>query len=249
MKKMFSIIFAMMIALCACRDNDVSQKSNSSDQDNRGGFDLSIGDTELDSNSTTNDDIILSIEGPTITSYDDIDSIYQFDLNGKHYALPCSISDFLDNEDTISEKDLAYTVPSKHIVGQIYVHLSGSEDSRIELLVANDSEQDMSVMECEKVVGVTVRDDANVEFILNSNIRVDLRDDKVYTFLENLQKAYGTEKLIYSENPDSYTWRFYKKVNSEHDNAIIFGLLPGMDMIQLSDSGFTMEYAGRPDTN
>lgn len=85
--------------------------------------------------------------------------------------------------------------------------------------------------------------------MLNSNILVNLSDDAAYAFLEGLQKNYGMEEPIYSEDQYSYTWRFYKKINSEYDDAIVFGLLPGMDMIQLSNSGFTMKYAGRPDAN
>ena len=254
MKRYFSVLLVLMVLLLtSCGNTNVSSgvddsKDTLPGEESPGMTAEPPSNVDEDETSTGKDENTTpTFEGINISSYDDIDSIYQFDLNGKHYSLPCLVSDFLSNGDTISESDLSYIVPANHVVGQIYVHPEGIADAKIELSVINDSDQDMSVLECNRVVAVTVREDSNVDFVIGPGINI--LDPN--TSVTDLQKYYGTMKPIYSssEGDDytTYSWHFYKKINSEYDDIFFnWGYSPGMDEIRLSNT-FEMRYIGRPD--
>lgn len=245
MKKILSLILvlALCLALCACgAGKDKAETTTQTDAGTTPALEPEIILDTSESASETTTSETPAYEGISITNYDDIDAIYTFQINGKQHRLPCTVSEFLDNGDTISENTLNTTIPAEHSMGQIRVHPDGKEDAYIELTVLNDTENAMTVLECNQVIGITLREDSNVSFLLSSGI--DLMAET--TTLEDIQKYYGTVSPIYSESSGVYTWRFYKKINSDYDGSIVFGTLPGMDIFTISQNHIRLEYAGRP---
>ena len=173
-----------------------------------------------------------------VSSYDDIDEIYTFQLEGSTYSLPCTVSEFLDNGCTMSEHSLTTTIPAQRVMGQLRVYPGESEDSYIELSVMNDTDSDRTVQECDKVVGITIRDDSNVSLILSTGI--DIGSGTVD--LETMKAVYGSESPCYGKNQ----WSFYKLLNQNFDGVFALGIGPGMDRLTLSDGKITLEYCGRP---
>ena len=178
-----------------------------------------------------------------VSSYDDIDKIYTFQLEGSTYSLPCTVSEFLDNGCTMSEHSLTTTIPAQRVMGQLRVYPTGNEDSYIELSVLNDTDSDRTVQECDKVVGITIRDDSNVSLILSTGI--DIGSGTVD--LETMHNAYFSFRPVYRTVGESmYIWEFYKLINDDYDGAFVLGLAPGMDRLTVDDGKISLEYAGRP---
>ena len=177
-------------------------------------------------------------EAVEITSYEDIAQIYQFDLEGVPYALPCTIDDFVNNGCTIDDTYLEEKIEAQTSMSLIPVHPDGDEEKTIYIEVFNDTDQDMTIGECQKVIGVSVDSESNVSFILNSGIDVLAED----TELDDMKAIYGTDSNIFSEDDSSATWNFYKALSSDSDETEIYSMLqPGTDIMRIS-SNFTMEY-------
>lgn len=183
-----------------------------------------------------------SASAVTVTSYDDIDEIYQFDLEGKHYKLPCTIDEFIQNECIIDEDYLQETIPAQHSMGMIKTHPAADENKYVYLEVLNDTDQDMTVQECQKVVGITVYDDSEVSFVLNSGLKF-VYDE---AFFADLKKTYGTDETIYEEDDYGATWCFYHALPKEDDSFVISSSLqPGTDRMNLDNNSFELQYIGR----
>lgn len=174
-----------------------------------------------------------------VTSYEDIEEIYQFDLEGTHYKLPCTIDEFMQNGCTISDAYLQKIVEAQKSMGLVRMHPDGDEEKYVYIEVLNDTDQDMTLQECQKVIGITVCDDSDVSFVLNSGLKV-VYDE---TFFESLKKTYGTDENIYREDDTNATWKFYQALPNEDDSFVIYSMLqPGTDCMELDNSSFELQY-------
>lgn len=225
-------ICAMSLSMTACggkeEEGDESAATTQQEQS-------SVEDTSTEEEKA-------AVSPVTVTSYDDIDEIYQFDLEGKHYKLPSTIDEFTQNGCIIDETYLQETVPAQHSMGMISAHPDGDENKYVYLEVLNDTDQDMTVQECQKVVGITVYDDSEVSFVLNSGLEFSY--DEV--FFADLKTTYGTDETIYQEDEYGATWNFYHAIPQEDDSFVIYSSLqPGTDQMSLDDDSFELQYIGR----
>lgn len=174
-----------------------------------------------------------------ITSYEDIEEIYQFDLEGAHYELPCTVEEFMQNGCTISDSYLQETVSAQHSIGLIKVHPNGDENKYIYIEILNDTDQDKTVQECQKVIGVSVCYDSEVSFVLNSGVKLSYDE----TFLEDLKKMYGMDETIYQEETEYVMWSFYHAIPREDDSLVVYSMLqPGTDYMRLDNTSFELQY-------
>lgn len=174
-----------------------------------------------------------------VTSYEDIEQIYQFDLEGVHYKLPCTIDEFIQNGCTISESYLQEIVEAQHSVGLIKMHPDGEEDKYVYIEVLNDTDEDMTLQECQKVIGITVEEDSEVSFVLNSGLKFSYDE----TFFESLKKTYSTDDTIYKEDENGARWCFYHALPKEDDSLVMYSMLQqGTDCMELDNSSFELQY-------
>lgn len=261
MKKLISLLLALVLvlSLCACGSNDNAETTAATQPAQTaaptetteemapcGNDVIAREEAEKEKNQT-----VPAYAPVSVSSYDDIDEIYTFQLEGDTYSLPCKVSDFLNNGCTMSERNLTTTIPAQRIMGQLRVYPNGNEDSYIELYVMNDTDSDMTVQECNQVVGITVMEDSNVSLILSTGI--DIGSGTVD--LETMKAVYGSESPVYRESREStFIWEFYELINHDYDDAFyISGLFPGMDALTVNvakesyeRNSIKLEYCGRP---
>lgn len=234
-KKMLCLAFAVMVsvAFAACGSSDKDAEETKQEEVKE--------ETQTEEDKPDEEDVTKSKAEPVkVSSYEDIAEIYQFELEGTSYQLPSAIDTFINNGCTIDDRFLSETVEANHSLGQIIVHPDGDEDKYIELTVLNDTENAMTVQECQKVIRVTVREDSNVSFILNSGIDV-LADD---TEIEDLEAVYGTDEKVYDRDDEGVTWHFCQYLEDESDGTMtIYSMLqPGTDAMCVYAGGFYIEY-------
>ena len=170
-----------------------------------------------------------------VETVDDIKNVYQFELQGEHYQLPCTIDDFLENGCTISDEELSYSIEAQKAV-KVCVHPVPGENRYIEATVINESDQAQTVKECQKVVAITGTKGSNANFYINNGVKVAFDD----AFLENLQAIYSQNGKVYSvqkksEKDCTWSWRFYRRVQPElMENTGSDTFEKGKDMIEFS---------------
>lgn len=188
---------------------------------------------------TSADETKTNIEPITVKSYEDIDQIYQFDLEGVHYSLPCSPESFTENGWT--GNDLQDTVPAQHTMGQIRLYPEDSDKKYIELTVLNDTDDELTVENCEKVVGIRVYEDSDVAFVMNSGISFSGEfDDEA--FLESLMDVYGRDERICRMSEDALSYSFYKNAVNENDNQPVVGWAYNTDNMRIDSNSVKLEY-------
>ena len=165
------------------------------------------------------------IEPVTVETVEDVKKVYQFDMEGIHYQLPCTIDDFLENGCTISDEELSYSIEAQKAVNRY-----------IEATVINESDQAQTVKECQKVVAITGTKGSNANLYINNGVKVAFDD----AFLENLQAIYSQNGKVYSvqkksEKDCTWSWRFYRRVQPElMENTGSDTFEKGKDMIEFS---------------
>jgi hypothetical protein len=188
-----------------------------------------------------------------VETVDDIKNVYQFELQGEHYQLPCTLDDFLENGCTISDDYLSCKMEGQSYMN-VEVYPVPGEDSYIKVMVINDSDEERTVNESQEVVGIDVRSTASdIDLRINGgNLKVTYDD----AFSKALKSLYGEDETIYSSytsnNGDdhSFEWRFYKSVDPELASQIAIefqSITKGKDRLRFEQSGeakgtFTMEY-------
>lgn len=187
----------------------------------------------------------------TVETVDDVKNAYQFDLQGAHYQLPCTLNDFLDNGCTISDGQLSYSIGGNK-AADIKVHPIPGEDAYIEVTVINDSDEERTADECQEAVAVTLRGEdknADIDFRINGGLQVKFKE----SFAEYLKTIYGDDETILYSSVDTdsslYSWEFYKRVDPEISGGLYLRtLVKGRDNIEFkcgkyeSDNKFLMEY-------
>ena len=168
--------------------------------------------TETDTETETE---AFKIEPVTVETVEDVKKVYQFDMEGIHYQLPCTIDDFLENGCTISDEELSYSIEAQKAV-MVCVHPVPGENRYIEATVINESDQAQTVKECQKVVAITGTKGSNANLYINNGVKVSFDD----AFLEDLQAIYSQNGKVYSVQKKSekdcvWSWRFYRRVQPE----------------------------------
>lgn len=188
-----------------------------------------------------------------VETVDDIKNVYQFELQGEHYQLPCTLDDFLENGCTISDDYLSCKMEGQSYMN-VEVYPVPGEDSYIKVMVINDSDEERTVNESQEVVGIDVRSTASdIDLRINGgNLKVTYDD----AFSKALKSLYGEDETIYSSYTSnkgadhSFEWRFYKSVDPELASQIAIefqSITKGKDRLRFEQSGeakgtFTMEY-------
>lgn len=187
----------------------------------------------------------------TVETVDDVKNAYQFDLQGAHYQLPCTLNDFLDNGCTISDRELSYSIEGNKAV-DIEVHPIPGEDAYIEVTVINDSDEERTADECQEVIAVNLgwgkEKNADIDFRINGGLQVKFQK----SFAEYLKTIYGDDETIFSQTDDTdsswYSWKFYKRVDPEISEPYIFTVVKGSDNIWFKvgkddvENQFSMKY-------
>lgn len=238
------MVLGISLAMAACGGEEKKENGAAAAQQEETGAEEAVEESaeEEDTEEPGAETEKTSASGITVTSYDDIDEIYQFDLEGRHYQLPCTIDDFIQNECIIDESYLQETIPAQHSMGMIRTHPASDENKYVYLEVLNDSDQDMTVQECQKVVGITVYDDSEVSFVLNSGLEFAYDE----AFFADLKETYGTDETIYEEDDYGATWCFYHALPKEDDSFVVYSSLqPGTDRMNLDNNSFELQYIGR----
>lgn len=239
-----TMVLGISLAMAACGGEEKKENGAAAAQQEETGAEEAVEESaeEEDTEEPGAETEKTSASGITVTSYDDIDEIYQFDLEGRHYQLPCTIDDFIQNECIIDESYLQETIPAQHSMGMIRTHPASDENKYVYLEVLNDSDQDMTVQECQKVVGITVYDDSEVSFVLNSGLEFAYDE----AFFADLKETYGTDETIYEEDDYGATWCFYHALPKEDDSFVVYSSLqPGTDRMNLDNNSFELQYIGR----
>lgn len=262
MKKRIALllVFGMVAGMTGCGSSTSSSQSQGSSafkklmgseaQEETKNVEDTAENPETESAETESEPVEASVLVETV---DDIKNVYQFELQGEHYQLPCTLDDFLENGCTISDDYLSCKMEGQSYMN-VEVYPVPGEDSYIKVMVINDSDEERTVNESQEVVGIDVRSTASdIDLHINGgNLKVTYDD----AFLKALKSLYGEDKTIYSsnafDNGDShiFKWRFYESVDPELASQISMdfqSITKGKDCLEFDQSGegegtFTMEY-------
>lgn len=182
-----------------------------------------------------------SVESVNVETADNLTKAYQFELEGATYQLPCTVDDFLDNGCVVADEFLSHAIEGQD-AAKIRIHPVSGENKYIEAIVVNESDQEQTVKECQKVVAISCTRTSNTELFINNHIKVTFDG----TFAEYLKAIYSENGRIYNfEKQDDgsreWSWNFYRRLNPDLVNASSYNTLEkGKDIIKLStkkDSG------------
>lgn len=260
MKKRIALllVFGMVIGMTGCGSSSQNNQSSTTKETLESAaqeketqrVETAAENPETESVETESEPVEASVLVETV---DDIKNVYQFELQGEHYQLPCTLDDFLENGCTISDDYLSCKMEGQSYMN-VEVYPVPGEDSYIKVMVINDSDEERTVNESQEVVGIDVRSTASdIDLRINGgNLKVTYDD----AFSKALKSLYGEDETIYSSYTSnngadhSFEWRFYKSVDPELASQIAIefqSITKGKDRLRFEQSGeakgtFTMEY-------
>lgn len=180
MKKRIALllVFGMVAGMTGCGSSTSSSQSQGSsafkklmgseDQEETKNVEDTAENPETESAETESEPVEASVLVETV---DDIKNVYQFELQGEHYQLPCTLDDFLENGCTISDDYLSCKMEGQSYMN-VEVYPVPGEDSYIKVMVINDSDEERTVNESQEVVGIDVDSTASdIDLRINSYVK------------------------------------------------------------------------------
>lgn len=209
MKKRLFILFlaaAMMVVMCGCGGNSATDAQEDQTAD-------TAQEEQAEDTAPGEGQEAGSIDAHNIP-YDEIAENYVFELDGKEYALPCSISEFTDAGWYVQPEAIDFEL-EKNTRTLIYVYTDSSMDTLAFYLDAiNLTDGKHKVSDC-LVSGITLKNTTACSSLTlkKTGVTIDAASvDKTMKTYEDMEAAYGTNENIYHDaDDDTYynrSWRF-----------------------------------------
>jgi len=235
-----ALTLTMGIGLCACGSSDSSEEDRAVAPEEE----TTVEETEAAAAAA-------DFAG---SSYNELAEYYRFSLDGKEYALPCTISEFTENgwyvPDELMNRELE---GNTQVILPVYSD-SSMDTSAFSIYVLNQGEETKLVKDCDYATGITLNstDSKSSGFtLLKSGIAVDIStEEAARATADALTAYYGTDEDIFmgSDEDGRFNYRWFLservKANLNIDDGDYQKKVAGEDQTIIQNNSFTFEYNG-----
>lgn len=235
-----ALALAMGIGLCACDSSD----SGSQEEE-------TTAPAEETAMEETTSAAASNFAG---SSYDELAEHYHFKIDGKEYALPCTISEFIANGWYIPDDYMDHELEGNTQVSMPVYNDSSMEARAFSLEILNRSEETKTIKDCDFVCGISLMPNDSCSSgvrLMKQGIVVDISSDAAsHATMEALAAYYGTDEDIYSGTIDGkdFNCRWYLCHRVEANLNIVKEnyqkTVAGEDQITSQNNAFMFYYNG-----